>query len=174
MAMVASLEKMMPHPPTTSAKNIIDRDPGGQSIWTRRVIPWCIFLGCLGLLVRASLLSPSAEGLGTHTQMGMPTCQFLTTFDTPCVSCGMTTSFALVTNGRFVEGFLNQPAGFVLAIFAAMMVWVSGYAIYRGVGIGCYLGGAGRSLTWALAIVLAIGWIYKIMKHHHVLGGFLG
>ena len=39
---------------------------------------------CGGVLGFAAYLTPSAEGLGTHTQLGMPSCGWIHTMGIPC------------------------------------------------------------------------------------------
>lgn len=61
-------------------------------------------------------LTPSAAGVGTHMQLGLPACGFLARTGWPCPSCGLTTSFALAARGRFADAAFVQPFGFVLFV----------------------------------------------------------
>lgn len=75
-------------------------------------------LGCvLGL---AAYLDPSPSGHGTHQQLGLAGCSFLTLTGYACPMCGATTTFALMADLRWQEGFLNQP--FAALLFCATLV----------------------------------------------------
>lgn len=72
-------------------------------------------LGICGVFVVARWLEPSPKGFGTHTQLGLPACQFEAVTGRPCPSCGMTTSFAWFARGELVQGWRANAAGMVLA-----------------------------------------------------------
>jgi hypothetical protein len=60
----------------------------------------------------------------THTQLGMPPCNFLVLTGKPCPACGMTTSFALLVRGDVGAAARANWAGMTLAAaWAALMVW---------------------------------------------------
>lgn len=98
--------------------------------------PWyvrCALLTIGGLLLGvfgvAVYLNPyDADGqprrMATHTQLGLPACNFVVASGKPCPSCGMTTSFSLLAHGD-VRGSLNANwAGTVLAVsWTGLMVW---------------------------------------------------
>ena len=71
-------------------------------------------LGLWSLLITAAVLRPDAARLGTHEQLGLPRCAFLTVFKMPCPSCGMTTSWSLLTHGRVVEALRTHASGCLL------------------------------------------------------------
>ena len=77
--------------------------------WLPRVLSALVALGAAAVLVLAALLVPSESGHGTHTQLGLGECTFLTWTGHPCPMCGATTAFALLAHFRFLEGFANQP-----------------------------------------------------------------
>lgn len=81
------------------------------------------FAGFLAVVLLAGALRPDPSGLGTHTELHLPPCGFYLVFHKPCPSCGMTTSFALIMHGRFLEALHSQPAG--VAVFAAgLALWL--------------------------------------------------
>ncbi len=62
--------------------------------------------------------------MGTHRQLGMPPCNFVTLFGKPCPSCGMTTSFALLVRGDLRGSLQANWVGTLLACsWAAALVW---------------------------------------------------
>jgi len=73
-------------------------------------------LSCLAVLGSALSITPNSSGMGTHQQLGMQQCGFLQRTNYPCITCGMTTSFALAVRGKLFAAFLNQPAGAILAL----------------------------------------------------------
>ena len=94
-----------------------------------------------GLLVLVSLLliagfglalslEPDPRGFGTHQRLGLPPCTFIAIFDIPCPSCGMTTSFANFTRGRFVAAADANVAGLLLAGVCFVLIpwcWASAW-----------------------------------------------
>src|ERR1019366_1205519 len=73
------------------------------------------------VLVIALWLKPAAIGYGTHTQLGLPPCNFLRITHLPCPSCGLTTCFAYAVRFQFFKAFLANPFG-ILAFFATVSV----------------------------------------------------
>jgi hypothetical protein len=56
------------------------------------------------------------RAMGTHTQIGLPECNFLRLTGLPCPSCGMTTSFALLMHGDVGNSLRANPVGTLLAV----------------------------------------------------------
>jgi len=80
----------------------------------------------LGVLAVAAWLAPGARLAGTHEQLGLPPCPSRLILGIPCPSCGLTTSFALMAEGRLGRAFMAHYFGPVL--FAAMV----GYGVLLG------------------------------------------
>jgi uncharacterized protein DUF2752 len=82
-----------------------------------------------GVFTVAFWLNPyDADGrprtMATHTQLGMPPCNFVILTGKPCPSCGMTTSFALLVRGDISASLRANWAGTLVAVlWAATMVW---------------------------------------------------
>lgn len=89
-------------------------------------------IACLAVLVVAARLAPSADGHGTHEQLGMPRCSWVVAFDKPCPTCGMTTAFAHAAEGDLLASAHVQPAGMLLAVGAAGAFWVLGHTAVFG------------------------------------------
>lgn len=114
-------------------------------------------------LVVASLLEPSADGLGTHRQLGLPACSWIAGLGLPCPSCGMTTAFSFAARGDLGNAFATQPAGAVLAVLAAMVAVVAAWTAATGSQVWRLLWSAMDARAWwALVGVAALAWVYKI------------
>jgi hypothetical protein len=62
--------------------------------------------------------------IGTHSQLGLPPCNFVTLTGLPCPSCGMTTSFALLMHGDIAASVRANAVGTLLAaFFVALIPW---------------------------------------------------
>lgn len=67
------------------------------------------------VLAIAVWLEPAAQvGHSTHRQLGLSGCTVLSLTGWPCPMCGMTTTFALMAEGRVIEAAWNQPFGVLL------------------------------------------------------------
>jgi hypothetical protein len=102
---------------------------GPRSTWYMRASLLTVGGLLVGVFGTAAYLNPyNADGtprrMATHTQLGLPECNFVSMTGKPCPSCGMTTSFALLAHGD-VRGSLNANwAGTVLAVaWAGLLVW---------------------------------------------------
>ncbi len=117
-----------------------------------------VLLGC------ALTLTPSSAGLGTHTQLGLPSCHFRVVTGHPCPSCGMTTAFASFVRGDIAAALSAQVLGTVLA--AATLLATLGGAVQAvtGVNLGLVTGRIFlRKSIWVYVFVaLALGsWALK-------------
>ena len=116
-----------------------------------------------GVLALALWLDPSAEGVGTHTQLGLPPCGFHASTGLPCASCGMTTAFSYAAHGRLLLSFLTQPAGAFLAVLTAAAAVVSAYALTTGMRLGPMVGWIASPVTVvAGAGIVVAAWGYKM------------
>jgi hypothetical protein len=113
----------------------------------------------------ARALEPNPRGYGTHTQLGLPPCQFARVTGHPCPSCGMTTAFAWFVRGRFARSWNVNPAGMVLASACSGLVpWlIAGAALGKTPGfrsmeaplIGVVVATVAVSLvSWTIRLVL--------------------
>ncbi len=115
------------------------------------------------LLLVARLLRPSAEGVGTHRQLGLPPCAFLHFTGIPCPSCGLTTSVAHAARLHFYESVITQPFGFVVFLIAILSIPLSIYFIYRRVPwpkLGDLRGG--KFAAYLMIALFLLSWLYKI------------
>lgn len=114
-------------------------------------------------LAIARTLRPSANGYGTHQQLGLPPCAFFKLTSIPCPSCGLTTSFAHAARLHLYQAFITQPFGLVafgltvlgiplcILLMQRQIAWKD--AIHaRGVDVVLYL----------LLAAYLLSWVYKI------------
>jgi hypothetical protein len=74
----------------------------------------------------------------------------------------MTTAVSLAAHGRFLESLKAQPFGFLMAIAAAVAVWIGVHVAATGSHLGLL---CGRMCTprvlWAVAALAGLAWAYK-------------
>lgn len=131
-----------------------------------RVLAGTIALAALSLLLVACWLTPASGGVDTHTQLGLARCGWLSRSGIPCMTCGMTTSFALVADGRLLAALWVQPFGTVLALLTVFVFWVAGYIAVTARPVWRLLPRWPAGYT-ALLVGLAAGlaWGWKIAIH---------
>lgn len=110
-------------------------------LWVRGTL-LVLAAGVVGVFAIAAWLKPyEADGrprlMATHSQLGLPPCNFVRLCGMPCPTCGMTTSFALLMHGDPVASMRANFAGTLLAVMLlvgtpwVVLSAVSGY--WRGV-----------------------------------------
>lgn len=125
-----------------------------------------IILGCVAfaVLVIASRLTPSSEGHGTHTQLGLPACGMYLATGRPCPTCGMTTAFAALAKFDLWLAFKTQPMGALLGLGTSVFVWGAAHVAIFGSRLGTI---AMRMLTarvaWTVVVLGAASWAYTLM-----------
>lgn len=142
--------------------------PAGQQFalsWPLRVLALCSGVVVLALLITARVLEPSPTGFGTHQQLGLPPCTSVALFGLTCPSCGMTTSWALITRGRIVEAVSKNVGGMLLAIIAMAYLPASCYFFFKGRSSQ----GGRFSLTLALSLIIALclavcQWLVRLLS----------
>ena len=132
---------------------------------SERIANACIAVATAGVLALALTLTPSAAGHGTHQQLGLPPCNFLVFTGVPCLSCGMTTSFAHVVRGHLLDGFAAQPFGAFLALCAMVALPLCAWSAWRGRSLTVPLGALNWRLWGPLLLVFLLSaWAYKIVQ----------
>lgn len=141
---------------------ILNRTRVGDSRSTRALAGLAL-VGVAAVFGIAGGLTPDASGVGTHRQLGFPPCTMVVASGYPCPTCGMTTAFSHAVRGELVRAFHAQPAGLVLALGCGLVavLAVSTLVTGRGWRVNWY---RVRPLwcTVALAVILLLGWGYKI------------
>lgn len=133
---------MPPETPDMDPKPVQQGIPTAHPVRPRRT-RWGVRVGLLavaaalgGVFAAACYINPyGPDGLprsmATHTQLGLPPCNFVVLTGKPCPACGMTTSFALLVRGDVGASLRANWVGTTLAAFwAATLVWAvaGGYA----------------------------------------------
>ncbi len=68
--------------------------------------------------------------MATHTQLGMPPCNFVVLTGKPCPSCGMSTSFALLVRGDVTASLRANWVGSLICVtWALTLLWSVASAI---------------------------------------------
>ncbi|MBN1512054.1 MAG: DUF2752 domain-containing protein [Phycisphaerae bacterium] len=137
------------------------RDLTARQVRVRAAI---ILAGCLAVLGLAAYLTPDPSGVGTHRQLGFPTCGLILTTGLPCPTCGMTTAFAHAVRGHLLAAFAAQPFGAVLALATMAAVCVE---------VGVLWTGRARRVNWyrvspgwtvfGVLLFMGLAWGYKII-----------
>ena len=116
------------------------------------------------VLIIARLLPPSPRGIGTHEQLGLPPCFFLTLTGLPCPSCGLTTSFAHAAKMHFYEALVTQPFGLLAFFITLLLIPVAAYLIRRRIPWQHLTQArAANPVMYTLLAFYLIGWLYKLI-----------
>jgi len=115
-----------------------------------------------GTLALGMMLTPSPDGVGTHTLLGLPPCGMLVTTGHPCPTCGVTTSFVLAAHGRFYEALTNQPFG-IAAFFLAVggLILNVTTLVVRRSWFGLVTPGSAIAAALLLSALALVSWAYK-------------
>ena len=152
-----------PAEPQTQTRVYERTQPLQASGWSR-VFAGALALACLAVLSMGAWLEPSDAGHGTHTQLGLKPCIWAVTLDKPCMTCGMTTSFAHAGEGDWIGSFLNQPMGSVLVVLASVIFWCGATQALTGARIGTMVQPALRPKTFIVFLILMLlAWGYKVI-----------
>ena len=128
--------ELVPGPPTVlpTARRVKPRVPDKLARAVRALLV-AMALAFTVVLTLAFTLNPyDADGnprtMATHTQLGLPPCNFVTLTGRPCPACGMTTSFALLMKGDVLNSAKANWVGTALAATCLVCVpWAVGSAV---------------------------------------------
>jgi len=148
--------------------SVIDEQPAEFVLMSQRerVRAGVAALSAVLVILLAALLVPDDRGLGTHEQLGLPSCMTLRVFGIPCPFCGMTTAFSHMAHGQPFQAIQTQPAG-ALAFGLAIV-----FAMFNGI-VACTARTPAilkkpltRRLTVGLGIaIILVAWIYKVIAY---------
>ena len=121
-------------------------------------------IGAASLVVAiAYRLQPSAQGFGTHQQLGLPPCPFHSLTGMPCPGCGLTTSFAHAAKFHFVEAFAVQPFGLFAFLLTVLSIPLAAYLIRRRLSWQMLFEIPLFQITMYVTVVaLFLAWVYKL------------
>ncbi len=117
----------------------------------RRVLWALLALSSVALLVVAAMIEPDARGFGSHTQLGLPPCGFLTLTGLPCPGCGLTTAFAHGIRGQWWLAASANPLGLALFFAVCASIPVGAVAAFRGWSLDALVDRLSLH-RWALAV----------------------
>lgn len=116
------------------------------------------------VLAIATRLTPTAAHGGTHTQLGLEPCGFYDFTGYPCPGCGLTTGFAHLVRGHFVDAWAANPFSVMFFLFTL------GFMVFATTGLvrGWDAFEAYRKLDgewWLIGIGLTatIVWIWRVV-----------
>lgn len=111
----------------------------------------------------AARITPDARGFGTHTQLGLSACSWVVSFGKPCMTCGMTTSFAHAAAGDLGASFRTQPMGAMLAVMTAAASLGGLHMAATGSRLDRLAGGLLRPrFVGVMAAFGGAAWLYKL------------
>ena len=116
-----------------------------------RVLWGCLAVGGLAVLCAALWIEPDPRGYGTHTQLGLPPCGFLTLTGFPCTGCGLTTAFSYGVRGQWWLAGTANPLGLVLFLIVCATIPISVLAVVRGWSFAAVVDRLSLN-RWALAV----------------------
>ena len=131
---------------------------------TRRIAGGLVAAAVLAVLGLAAWLRPSPSGIGTHLQLGLMQCGWVSAFGKPCPTCGMTTSFAHAAHGHLERAVAAQPMGAALALASAAAFWIGLHVAVTGSDLGRVCGNLLRPrVLWLIAGAAGAAWAYKLL-----------
>ncbi len=154
-------------PAPTGRGSAFGADLSGRGSWVSIAV-WLVLLsGPLAVLITAALLTPSGEGHGTHTQLGLPPCGFLVYTGYPCPGCGLTTSFAHMIRFEVIGAFHANPFGILLFLCTAAMVPLASVGILRRMPVIDTLDRLhAEKIAIALSVVSIGVWLVKVATQY--------
>lgn len=131
---------------------------------SERILAALAALVLLALLGIGAALRPDPAGHGTHTQLGMPPCGFLSATGHPCPTCGMTTAVSLAARASPLASFKTQPFALLLALGAAVAFWGCLHVAVFGSRLGRLGGRLLRArVLWGFALLWGLSWVYTLL-----------
>jgi hypothetical protein len=116
------------------------------------------------VLIIARILQPSAQGIGTHEQMGLPPCAFHHLTGIPCPSCGLTTSFAYAARLDFIASLTTQPFGLIAFCLMLFCIPLSIFLIRRRTAWDEFIHARhSDKVIYALIVFYFLSWFYKLI-----------
>jgi hypothetical protein len=122
-----------------------------------------VALAAFCVLAIARVLEPHPDGLGTHRALGIPPCMFLTWFELPCPTCGMTTAFAHLARGQVLASVRAHPLGLPLFALTALTPVLALRHAFRGDSLATVVERHRLDhISLGLALVLVATWLARV------------
>lgn len=120
-------------------------------------------VGIVAVFVVASLLEPQPEGLGTHRQIGLPSCIVQKILGRPCPHCGLTTSVCWMVRGQWKSAWNANPSGVALAFILVYFGILSLRVLWRGCWLERIRFGLRLRNVFAIWFVLSLlVWFFRL------------
>ena len=121
------------------------------------------------IFLAAAWVTPSDRGVGSHHQLGLPTCGWIAAADLPCPTCGMTTSFSHAVRGQFLQSLFAQPMGLLLAIGTFLTGVLAIFTAVTGRSLALiWMPFCSRKYIILLVIFALLAWGFKILAYRGV------
>ena len=131
--------------------------------WLERVLAMLAGSVLVVLLGTAAWLAPSARGMGTHQQLGLPPCTSVQWFGIRCPSCGMTTSWSHLVRGNVLSAFRVNAGGALLGAAAVLCgPWLLVSAIRGQWLVAPPHEGVTLAIGLGIVAVTVIDWVLRI------------
>lgn len=119
----------------------------------------------LSVLATARCLTPSPSGIGTHQQLGLPPCGFLSLLGIPCPACGLTTSFAHMARGQWLAALRAHALGPALFVVTCAAAPGALWALWRGRSVTEVLARVQATRLTLLCVLLALSvWLLRLAR----------
>jgi len=127
-----------------------------------------MLLSACAILAVAAWLRPAASGFGTHTQLGLPPCNFLVLTHHPCPSCGLTTCFAWMIRGKIGKAFFANPFGILaflgtLAAIPTAIVLLWQHISFRRITESAHF----TKAVYCVTALYFLSWMFKLAAFHY-------
>jgi len=99
----------------------------------------------------AAAITPDPRGYGSHTQLGLPPCGFLSLTGFPCPGCGLTTAFAYGIRGQWSLAASANPLGLAMFLVVCLCVPLAVTAALRDWSLDAVIERFSLN-RWALAL----------------------
>jgi hypothetical protein len=130
-----------------------------------KLVAWGMLLSACAVLAVAAWLQPSPAGYGTHTQLGLPPCNFLRLTHLPCPSCGMTTCFTWMVRGQIAKAFLANPFGILAFLGTVTTIPAAIVLLWRRISFRRITEGAHfTKAVYAATALYFLSWMFKLAE----------
>ncbi len=124
-----------------------------------------MLVSACAVLAAAAWLKPAACGYGTHTQLGLPPCNFLRLTHLPCPSCGLTTCFAWAIRLHFWNAFLANPFGILAFLGTVLLIPAAIFLLWRRMSFRRITEHAYfNKAVYAGTALYFLSWIFKLAE----------